>query len=243
LLLIAAGFGLGAAAVFLLYPRRPADETEAKGIESPPTPELEVAPLAVHSVEEPPADFAVEPPTIPPSPPTIASSLPHPTADSNGEPRMTEQAPPSPPTPEQRLFPVVTLLRDEVTGQLVLQVGPRTYQDPQALRVSPDWTRVEFAARDLARWMEGSAPPPPRTEEHRPEDPPMAGSMVEQISRILETKLAAQGESGRGVRLVEGPGGAVRVYVGVQPYGLDEVPDPAIRTAIREAVAEWEASR
>jgi len=156
---------------------------------------------------------------------------------------MTEQAPPAPPTPEQRLFPVVTLMRDEVTGQLALQVGPRIYQDPQALRDSPDWTRVEFAARDLARWVEGNAPPPRRPGERRPEDPPKAGTMVEQISRILETKLVAQGESGRGVRLVEGPGGAVRVYIGVQPYSLDEVPDPAIRTAIREAVAEWEASR
>ncbi len=47
---------------------------------------------------------------------------------------MTEQAPPTPPVPDRRLFPVVTLLRDEVTGQLALQVGQRVYQDPQALR-------------------------------------------------------------------------------------------------------------
>jgi hypothetical protein len=67
--------------------------------------------------------------------------------------------------------------------------------------------------------------------------------MVEQISQILEAKLTAQSASSRGVRLVEGPGGVVRVYIGVQSYGLEEVPDPAIRAAIREAVAEWEASR
>ena len=41
---------------------------------------------------------------------------------------MTEQAPPTPPVPDRRLFPVVTLLRDEVTGQLALQVGQRVYQ-------------------------------------------------------------------------------------------------------------------
>jgi len=156
---------------------------------------------------------------------------------------MTEQAPPTPPVPDRRLFPVVTLLRDEVTGQLALQVGPRLYQDPQALRESSDWTRVEFAARDLASWIEGNAPPPRRPEERRAEDAPKAGSMVEQISRILETKLAAQSASGRGVRLMEGPGGSVRVFIGVQSYGLEDVPDPAIRAAIREAVAEWEASR
>jgi hypothetical protein len=157
---------------------------------------------------------------------------------------MAEQAPPVLPSPEPRLFPVVTLLRDEVTGQLALQVGPRLYHEAQALRESSDWTRVEFAARDLARWVEGGAAPPRRTEAARPEEPPKkTGTMVEQISRILETKLAAQSASGRGVRLVEGPGGAVRVYIGVQPYSLEEVPDPAIRAAIREAVAEWEASR
>jgi hypothetical protein len=156
---------------------------------------------------------------------------------------MTEQTPPTPTTPDRRFFPVVTLLREEVTGQLALQVGTRVYQDQQALRDSPDWTRVEYAARDLARWIEGSTPAPRRTEERRLEEPAKGGTMVEQISRILETKLAAQSASGRAVRLVEGPGGAVRVYIGMQSYNLDEVPDPAIRTAIREAVAEWEARR
>jgi hypothetical protein len=158
---------------------------------------------------------------------------------------MAEQGPPVPPSPEPRLFPVVTLLRDEVTGQLALQVGPRVYHDAQALRESTDWTRVEFAARDLAQWVEGGAPPPRRPEAARPEQAPAkkAGTMVEQISRILETKLAAQSASGRGVRLVEGPGGAVRVYIGMQPYSLEDVPDPSIREAIREAVAEWEATR
>ena len=156
---------------------------------------------------------------------------------------MTEQAAPTPPAPEQRLFPVVTLLRDEVTGQLALQVGTRVYRDPQALRDSSDWTRVEYAARDLSRWIEGSAPVPRKVEERRPEEKPKPGSMVEQINLILETKLANQPGSSRAARLVEGPDGSVRVYIGVQPYNLDEVPDPAIRAAIREAVAEWEAGR
>jgi hypothetical protein len=67
--------------------------------------------------------------------------------------------------------------------------------------------------------------------------------MVEQINRILQGKLGAQPEGGRGVRLAEGPGGSVRVYIGVQAYGLEDVPDPAIRESIREAVAEWEGRR
>ena len=156
---------------------------------------------------------------------------------------MTEQPPPAPPAPDRRLFPVVTLLRDEVTGQLALQVGQTVYQDPQTLRESSDWTRVEYAARDLARWVEGSAPQPRRPEERRAEGAPKSGSMVEQINRVLEAKLASPSSAGRGVRLIEGPGGSVRIFIGVQSYELDEVPDAAIRAVIRDAVAEWEASQ
>jgi hypothetical protein len=157
---------------------------------------------------------------------------------------MTDQTPPTSPTPDRRLYPVVTLMRDEVTGQLALQVGERTYLDPQALRDSPDWTRVEYAARDLATWVQGEAVPARRAPaERRAEVQPKAGTMLEQIGSILEKKLASRPGSGSAVRLMEGPGGAVRVYIGVQSYSLEEVPDPEIRQAIREAVAEWEASR
>lgn len=251
LVLIAAGFGLGAAAVYLLYPTRPSNGPEESMPSSAATPPREPQPAV--TPEAPSAADVLPPqvpaaeipsvPTMPAFPPEVAPPPPGPIVDTIGEPRMTEQTPPPPTTPDRRFFPVVTLLREEVTGQLALQVGTRIYQDQQALRDSPDWTRVEYATRDLARWIEGSAPAPRRTEERRPEEPAKAGTMVEEISRILETKLAAQPASGRAVRLVEGPGGAVRVYIGMQSYDLDEVPDPAIRTAIREAVAEWEARR
>ena len=155
---------------------------------------------------------------------------------------MTDR-PPSPPSgtqSDQTLFPVVTLLRDDVSGELVLQVGPHTYRNASDLKESADWTRVEYAARDLTRWIGGEMPPT-RKAEPRYEEPATSGSMVQQINQILEKKLAAQPGLARGVRLAEGPGGAVRVYIGVQAYTLEEVPDPAIRSAIREAVAEWEA--
>lgn len=152
---------------------------------------------------------------------------------------MTDQ--PSAPQPDPRLFPVVTILRDDTTGALALQIGPRTYRTAAELRESGDWTRVEFAARDLARWLEGETQVERKTEPRREEPPATGGSMVEQINRILEDKLAAQPTNVRAVRLAEGPGGTVRVYIGVQGYSLEEVPDPAIRAVIREAVAEWEA--
>ena len=158
---------------------------------------------------------------------------------------MTDQVPAPPPVTDadRRLFPVVTLLRDEASGELALQVGTRTYREPAELRESPDWNRVEYAARDLGRWVQGDAPPTHPVEDRRSGGNAAPGSMIEQINRILEGKLADQPAASRAVRLVEAPDGAVRVYIGVQSFSLDEVPDPAIRAVIREAVAEWEARR
>jgi hypothetical protein len=237
LFLIAGGFALGAAAVYLLYPRRASDDAGAPSKEEPSAEEsAPVPPLATAETAEALPSEAVPPP------PARAPTEP---APPPGELSMTEQPPSTPPTPDRRLFPVVTLMRDEVTGELALQVGPRLYTEAKALRDSTDWNRVEFAARDLALWLEGSTPPPARrAEERRTEEAPKpSGSMIEQINQVLEAKLASQPAANRGVRLAEGPGGSVRVYVGTQPYALDEVPDPAIREAIREAVSEWEARR
>ena len=228
--------------MYFLYPRR-AGEANEKAVAPEAVPDSEADLLPPAASEGPPAEAAAA--QRPPETALVAPALPEssPPVASNGEPHMADQPPPTPPVPDRRLFPVVTLLRDEVTGQLALQVGQTVYQDPQALRESTDWTRVEFAARDLARWIEGNAPPPRRPEERRAEEAPKSGSMVEQINRILEAKLAAPSAPGRGVRLMEGPGGSVRIFIGVQSYELDEVPDAAIRAVIRDAVAEWEASQ
>jgi len=236
LLLIAGGFALGAAAVYLLYPRRPAAEGENPSPDTAPPPTVPREPSSETELELPAESAA-------PVDQTVAAPSSQTPADVPGETPMSDQVPPAPAVPERQLLPVVTLLRDEVTGTLALQVGPRVYTHAQALRDSADWTRVEYAARDLARWLEGGPQPPRRPEERRPEAPAKSGTMVEQINRILEAKLAAHSASGRGVRLVEGQGGAVRVFIGVQSYDLEEVPDPDVRAAIREAVAEWEAAR
>jgi hypothetical protein len=64
--------------------------------------------------------------------------------------------------------------------------------------------------------------------------------MIEQINEIFERKLLASGEGRRGIRLTTGLDGSVRVLFGLQPYSLDQVPDPEISRMIRESVAEWE---
>jgi hypothetical protein len=48
---------------------------------------------------------------------------------------------------------IATLLRDDVTGQLIVKVGDTEYHNPDDLRASNDWTRVEFAASDLQTWI------------------------------------------------------------------------------------------
>ena len=89
------------------------------------------------------------------------------------------------------------------------------------------------------------AAPPPATrpstiaKEDRPAAP--ANSIVSQIDSILQEQLAGSHLEERGIFLAQSPEGGVTVYVGLTRYdGIDDVPDPEIKTAIRLAIAEWE---
>lgn len=86
-----------------------------------------------------------------------------------------------------------------------------------------------------------STTPRPGTiaKEDRPAAP--ANSIVTQIDTILQARLAGTPLEERGVFLTESPEGGVNVYVGLTRYsGIDEVPDPEIKAAIRAAITEWE---
>lgn len=137
---------------------------------------------------------------------------------------------------------VATLLRDEVTGALIIKVGDREYQSATELKDSQDWTRVEYAASDLSKWIEE---PEPRSSPDREAEPGERGgpkSMIEQINEILQEKIETSGKSHLAVRLIEGPEGSARVLIGVHSYELGEVPDESVNELIRAAVAEWEAA-
>lgn len=76
-------------------------------------------------------------------------------------------------------------------------------------------------------------------KEDRPSAP--AGSIVSQIDSILQARLAGTPLEERGIFLTQSPEGGVMVYVGLTRYnGLDDVPDPEIKAAIRAAISEWE---
>lgn len=88
-----------------------------------------------------------------------------------------------------------------------------------------------------------SQPSPSRPSTIAKEDRPIApaGSIVSQIDSILQARLVGTPLESRGVFLAQSPEGGVMVYVGLTKYtGLDDVPDPEIKAAIRAAISEWE---
>jgi hypothetical protein len=155
---------------------------------------------------------------------------------------VEEEAPEPSASPAAARIPVATLLRDDVTGDLIVRVGETEYHSVRELSDSRDWTRVKYAAADLARWFPEARPveKPRPAESEESTHAPSPHSMVEQINQILQKKLVDSGQETKAVRLIEGPGGAVRVLIGVNSYGLEDVPDEEVSNLIREAVAAWE---
>ena len=93
------------------------------------------------------------------------------------------------------------------------------------------------AARQTAQ--PPAARPSTIAKEDRPAAP--ANSIVSQIDSILQEQLAGTPLEERGIFLTQSPEGGVTVYVGLTRYsGIDDVPDPEIKAAIRAAIAEWE---
>ena len=65
--------------------------------------------------------------------------------------------------------------------------------------------------------------------------------MVSQIDAILQARIAGTSLADRGVFLAQSAQGGVNVYIGLTRYnGIDEVPDPEVKAAIRAAITEWE---
>jgi type IV secretory pathway VirB10-like protein len=228
--------------------RRPAEPESADPQEKEP-----FAEAAVVKPVLPPVPFAAPAPTIAqaPLPQTPSTFTPGPPASPPvvPPPAVVTGIPSAPPSiPGARLIPGALLLRDEVTGKLVVQVGQQQYASPAELKASKDWLRVERLASDLASWAVPSAPEKaaltglagPAGLAGREEPAPRPASMIEQINVIFERKLLASGAGRRGIRLTTGPDGGVRVMIGIQAFSLDQVPDPEVSRMIRESVAEWE---
>ena len=136
---------------------------------------------------------------------------------------------------------IATLTRDGRTGRLALIVGDHEYANPWELKGTNDWAGIEQASMDLTNWLSEAQPPESGSPSRGQRLPPKTKSLVDEVNEILERKLAETGLTNRGVRLSEDREGSVRVYIGLQGYTMDEIPDAEIREVIRQAVAEWEA--
>ncbi len=72
--------------------------------------------------------------------------------------------------------------------------------------------------------------------------PPLTLSIVAQVNEILQEQLSGTPLADKGIRLTEAPGQGVTVWVGLNRFeGIETVPDPEVRAAIRKAVKTWEA--
>jgi hypothetical protein len=130
----------------------------------------------------------------------------------------------------KRLIELLTLMRPWLEG------GPAapSVAQPRAAASAPP---VSAAARppSIARPV-----PAPESKEEKVIAPL---SMVGQIDTILQARMVNTPLAGRGIRLQESPEGGVIVYVGVQKFPtIDDVTDPRVQSAIRSAIAEWEAT-
>lgn len=136
------------------------------------------------------------------------------------------------------------LLRDESTGRLRVDIGDRSYHSIEELRASPDWHNVDHLFSDILAWLVRQQPKveePVPVEREPAVDKPL--SMVEQINEIINEKLDQREDGPKAVRLVEGATGDVRVYIGMDSYPMEEVPNEEVQAVIRQAVKEWEAQQ
>ncbi|HLO31999.1 MAG TPA: hypothetical protein VK249_22810 [Anaerolineales bacterium] len=148
--------------------------------------------------------------------------------------------------PEQRkrLIEILSILRPWLEGKPAAASLAEQPPPPPPPSVQTQ-ARAAPAQPATTPYQPAAAPQPttpkPATipKEDRPSSP--ANSIVTQIDTILQARLAGTPLEERGVFLTQSPEGGVMVYIGLTRYhGIDEVPDPEIKAAIRAAITEWE---
>jgi hypothetical protein len=125
-----------------------------------------------------------------------------------------------------------------------VKIGEQRYSKAAEIKDLETLGRLEDTAEALTQWLAIADIVVLSPEDIAIEKARKAAvkqkTMIDEINEILDQK-AEEGEAPLGLRLFEGPEGTVRVYVGVNSYEVDEVPDKKIQGVIKSAVAEWEA--
>jgi hypothetical protein len=139
-------------------------------------------------------------------------------------------APASASAPSTRNAPVTPSQPTSISDRLESFAGTPTQSKPAPVQPAPP-----------PQPLPPLTTPRPSTiaKEDRPSAP--ANSIVSQIDSVLQARLEGTPLGERGIFLTQSPEGGVIVYVGLTRYnGVDEVPDPEIKAAIRAAISEWE---
>ncbi len=140
----------------------------------------------------------------------------------------------------KRLLALLTVMRPWIEGR------PAAPSPAPAPAAPPASSSAPAAPRPLTPPTPKPAPAPapaagPVPAAAKEEKPAAPVSIVGQIDEILQARLAASPLANRAIRLQESPEGGVIVWVGLQKFaGVDEVTDPEVQSAIRDAIAEWE---
>lgn len=148
------------------------------------------------------------------------------------------------PDGKKRLIELLTVIRPYLEGGLPPQAplqpaAPRPNSAPQPVQVAP---APVFPTPKLAAPVKVV----PKTEQEKKEQEEKekqvaALGMVGQIDSILQTHLLGSPLAQAGIRLKESPEGGVEVEVGLETFpGVEEVPYPEVKAAIRSAITEWE---
>lgn len=152
------------------------------------------------------------------------------------------------PDQRKRLIEILNVMRPWLEGKVASSTSATgavppvrtTTSEPAPVRPAPIPPPASPAASIYpTQGRVTSSRPAIIAKEDRPVAP--ANSIVSQIDSVLQMRLAGTLLEERGIFLTESPEGGVAVYVGLTRYnGIDEVPDPEIKTAIRDAIKEWE---
>ena len=131
---------------------------------------------------------------------------------------------------KKRLMDIITVFRPYLESGTPQQSFARPAAPTQTPPVPAS------AAREISRPLQPAAP-----KKAEPEKNMSSLSIVGQIDVFLQKRLLASPLEDMGIRLQESLQGGVEVYVGLKKYSsVDEVPDEAIKTEIRAAIADWE---
>ena len=142
----------------------------------------------------------------------------------------------------KRLIEMLTVVRPWLEGKPVtVPAAPPAPPPPPAHPIPAPVTSTPVAPQPPRVVPPQTTTPRPTTiaKDDRPVAP--AGSIVSQIDSVLQARLVGTPLEERGIFLAQSPEGGVMVYVGLTKYmGVEDVPDPEIKAAIRGAISEWE---